>query len=1757
MYERIEINQFEGLNSDLAVSPKPDVGLAKDINNLRIEKLGKLVSRNGQEFGAYIDQLVTKPDGITMNNGAIAIGELTLPGVPGDYPQFGTTRFMVYYLRYGLTLLNNEKDENDYGESVAKGQPKENLANFVLCPLDGPYQDRYVDITAYMKDADTNAWERKAHYREGLDSQGQPIDYVHLYAPNKLDPATEDFWIDQYAQMNQYRNKLIVSDRINGDMMLFDRSELDNQDQPAGYQHGHNFAIEPNCKTVFDINAVQVDYRFEQGQENSQTDGVEHGMALYNYSLPKKVSKPLSNPCEDKIANASTYGEQNQPGENVATILNKIPKTAFLTDVYIGDTADIDRFLTINTDKYYCFSNHQTAEEFNDIQGALEFAEEKYIDPDTQKEYTSKGANTYIWEDMQINYFPSNGIEYDANNPQQTFLKEIDKIYDKLVADLPKAVKFETKDKYGKRAPVGGWRYKFVWDLGNGDYSVASTELLVPDILWSATQDLDMINSQDQSYKRPLILSGADWGRTYDRQNQHFAETNLIWQEMWALYNNDFLQPDGHVAIYHPQILVPDLNVPNFVPLDGQLTKLGLNLFKLKSKLYGVNNHKYGTKDWFFDTTDNLLKRYEGGVPVPVEWKDPDARYFGDFMTMMTVQGNSEGIKIDSPIYEIIFIAINHFSFHDMADIFSKDNHYHSLSSRLRIPLFPDPRKATDMYSMFSSHGNLKRYAAPYRMFGAPTRAQHSDYSVSFPFAAMSDIDYADKDTLLIYMEPAASDRITLKEGVDTGYLLYENSSGFDYWGETPIKGILKATDDLAAISIPIPSDVISRLVLDGIFEEPVMTIGTTDINYHNHRYHYYDLEPGVNLIYTHKGLTAEDFKGTYDNNIGYYVMPDDINNASLWNPFQERKAQWLVGARHQTDPIENVDVYVYLPASRFIGLEQLTSYFPSSALFKAPRMGFRIPTDLIPTEAKRLLVFRTQATLNNSYEPNSYGYVTEVPVERFTADKYADISIYDDNGNIITPQNNRVITDGYVTQNGDAGFYDGLYVFDDVVDELIDFSQSPSDYNGLYFPIHSRFNININETMFYGNFIETYQPLHARSKISNNINYNLVKGDEGHGDKTILDYKILYEDENGIKSKATDDITVSCDINSAFVHTSDYGGGNLLSVVFFFLTSPYDTSIKYTNIYRKEYSNEEYQQGTTYSLNQIVYVEVGGNKTYYKSTADSNTTEPTTGDWIEVAQDYYLIKQILMLPETEGIFTDNGIPNGIVLANTDPVTINYESGVRWSEPYQPNWIKFENFVEYGSGDGSQITGLTTSAGNLVVFKEDSFYRSAIQGEVPPISRTDVISQTVGCIAPNSLLSTGNMVYFLSQEGFKVFDNNTFKNLDMAYNSDLMFILKSLPKSMIRDITSGYNPTFNEIYLNIPLLENAPKLLDKYPNANTFALAPALSENWLTNVNESYYYPDNYITDHGDESNNLRSINGHIYVHGMNKGYVTKFSYPASLIEGSRILSLVSEGNQVIRLYHVDSDGNMRSAEIMPRYYNVDSDGTVDDESDKLWAGIYIETPYRSPFKYNFKIDRTNNNAIEASLKTDVYNSYDVILDASSIFATRIGASFPQDLFPVPRPVQIPVNYETLFQDLQASTVIKRLRKVLLNIYAHDYVQVIIRSYPYDAINSGISKDSDPLNESMPFTLGNKIDRFTFNPTVDTVHPLAPIVISGTQGNILEMTLETVQRVVNSRTEYQDDLGKPVMYSIEIYTGGRTQLNGIVTHLRPIWRYLM
>ena len=76
MFDKLEVNKFEGLYSSVAPEIIKD-GQARDILNFRMEKIGKLVSRDGYVFGLFThdatvqDNNAVVTDAVFANSGGI------------------------------------------------------------------------------------------------------------------------------------------------------------------------------------------------------------------------------------------------------------------------------------------------------------------------------------------------------------------------------------------------------------------------------------------------------------------------------------------------------------------------------------------------------------------------------------------------------------------------------------------------------------------------------------------------------------------------------------------------------------------------------------------------------------------------------------------------------------------------------------------------------------------------------------------------------------------------------------------------------------------------------------------------------------------------------------------------------------------------------------------------------------------------------------------------------------------------------------------------------------------------------------------------------------------------------------------------------------------------------------------------------------------------------------------------------------------------------------------------------------------------------------------------------------------------------------------------------------------------------------------------------------------------------------------------------------------------------------------------------
>jgi len=730
-----------------------------------------------------------------------------------------------------------------------------------------------------------------------------------------------------------------------------------------------------------------------------------------------------------------------------------------------------------------------------------------------------------------------------------------------------------------------------------------------------------------------------------------------------------------------------------------------------------------------------------------------------------------------------------------------------------------------------------------------------------------------------------------------------------------------------------------------------------------------------------------------------------------------------------------------------------------------------------------------------------------------------------------------------------------GIYFFDDVKDSELDFSYNIEKYEGVEKPLHSRFNVNVNERVYYGNVDMSYQPpptsegcvdfsFRTKDEIEsvykdgnlapiwfNTLNVNKYGKFSEYfirGVHKYFIYYFVYVDKAGIRSKPSESISIM---------------PNLLYEKFWIAISlapiGFNSGIEKVEVYRD--INLEYKP---------VYI----------------------GD---------------ITPEDEGIFVDRNLTLDPVIylndRDTSPTDEHYESGLFWSEPYRPEHIKSDSFMEYGSGDGQQITGLEVLYGNLIIFKENSIYRSALLGAEVPITRTDVISPNIGLIAPNAIVNVDNTLYFLSWEGFYKYDNNVLVRIDLPIYEELQFILNNTDKSLIRDATCGYNPVYDEIWLNIPMSQT-----------NRSYIKTEETGSWIQD-NKQRDYGHKEMIQYGDTEENLkyfqRQIYGHIYVFGLSKQYITKFAVQAT-VEDPRVLLPNAKGyylkdvvdpRQLIRMYHTNSLGEMRSADIFPSYYGTMSYSDQQDfgyDNAFLHAGIYVETPYSNLW-----------GVPDLSDVDDILNYREIVDLALTNPDARIGAwtrPIMQQVisgaltFPGPRSVEEEPNpvkwtptdilnrpstqlsvttpvrcvFKSKYFTGGTESMIKRVRECNFNIFSKGEISISTRSFPYESFNPNFADEriDDSTGDMSTNILSRGTETFTFSPSISNVHPISGEVITGTGSNILEVV--TRSPFLNQSDLREDFYGKPIRFSVEIEASFRTQINSFNFYWRPTFAYL-
>jgi len=804
----------------------------------------------------------------------------------------------------------------------------------------------------------------------------------------------------------------------------------------------------------------------------------------------------------------------------------------------------------------------------------------------------------------------------------------------------------------------------------------------------------------------------------------------------------------------------------------------------------------------------------------------------------------------------------------------------------------------------------------------------------------------------------------------------------------TMLRAVTSELDRLLYVKSDVPNQALQRLVIPGIVPIKVLNNSASEPVYWQSELDLYRPEDGDKYKYV-PSLTSNELDFNNQRKIVklqnaphpvlmQYETIDELHlhsKVDIADYYKYDLRNDYNKERHQVFNTHNIDAYVYLEGERFIGYEQLTSIIPSSFLFQAPRLGIKIDEDKIPARAKRLLIYRTEASHKNSYDPQVYGLVDIVDIK--TANE--NILNRDEDGEIIEGTNVR--KGERYTVDSDNKVYKGIYYFDKVKDGDLDMAADVMESEGLRRPIHSRINIALNERVYFANFKQYSQPepprkhepsefnptynvdgdiiamefnWGARHKIIGggkeitpenkrlrNTHYYCFEAEPGKGfdNDTYVQYAYVYEDVTGIISQPEyTDIIDPCYSRESNDEQTNFDRFERGEVVLYYLPHAYDASITKLNIYRREIKLSVLE--TTLEETVMPVPSASGNEQRVEMYNKIKTAL--------AGQPFYKVGSI---DETnQGIFYDNNtwVYSEDKMPAFHPVFNDYESGVMYSEPYRPDFIKAENFFDVRSGDGTMITGMGSNFGNLIIAKEQSLHRKTVQGVDATVSRTDEISANIGCIAPETFITVDNIIYFLSYQGIYRYDGNQLLPIDMPIKEEIMSYLTYLKREniynanrdtidLIRFVTAGYNPVYGELYFNFPTIKYIGD--DKIVNQDGTTVF--------------HNYP--------------RRFECNIYVYHIATQIWTKYKYSEDIIEplwveilpGDPELELEEERNewyikklrnllQNTRIYYTNKLGELRSGDILAtRYFSTAPSDPLGYNQVFDWAGIYIETPYQ------------------------------------------------------------------------------------------------------------------------------------------------------------------------------------------------------------------
>lgn len=1643
-YQKINVNAFAGVD----VNKRPEMiedTQASDIENLRFDKVGYLINRNGVKSKPLrmVNQAQVDVRNVLWPIGTMGLTEYILkapwgPGsgteswAPYDDATVNTffpaqpvkkrfsDRFMVSAIRIPTTgdalgsatisyfdnYNKTQRDQNGFTQSLDNHYTWRYKAAYVLIPLYGPsdFRDTFAFLPNGLKfinnpsgqgiiaDPDYPSMHITAGARAILRADDKPS-RTQIYAPVRWQGVHNTFefednpkdsnWITHYVSMNQYADSIVISDLTNGDLQLVDEYA------EAEYSEArkHRFTLRENCLAKFDIDDVVIDFGIGVDAANGGNEGIEAPLALYKFYLPRKrlttgkqfepiftapgvKESPNTTGVSDTPAGESSTWRPIDPSKlNYFFSAEEIYGETEARDLINGGPANSFRVngISFNVLNQYTYTNNLSSDEYDDVFGAVTLA-----NPDI-KEDNQVSSDVYLWKDIKIKYYPSSGIS-SAYGP---FLNDKDRTWDKTSSANIKLVKLKTHAGVEQEVPLGVWRYRFVWYMGNGEYSAPSAELVVPDMLFSGLKDSD-ITSVFPTYKRPVGCQNID--ESLSTAMDLSSANNLFINDLPIAQGAKIFQNDGP-------------------PNAGTLTTFGKNFITIKEALYDPN-HRFAA-----------LKSTTSGASWPniSLWDSEQYEAKGNVSTICTLHFPNNDETLNSYIGEA---AYSQYAYEGKTVI-----NYDPRTLSMLVPIYKRESEKFSYNSLLTDSGVIRTVYQNRIKYQSSSNFNPGYPAYDVVLTGRNDPDDREYDiiregkvylNIIAFANAFAQDRNNSDDDD-----LYQSNFRLVYRNMTQVRGVKNESDRLSYLKPGVPPEVASRIVLSGSAEIDLCNFGDTGTYRPEESYSFVPVVPyPTQIVNNCEYATQRNFinfsQPPYWNNIFPPVLGSVTEHIKSNDPAYTANNAYI--------KFNNLKVVISAPGERLLVHEQLSMYVPASLLFEAPHVKIIVPADRIPRRARQLMIFRTRASHDNAWQPHEYGLVKAIDVIRDP-----------------------------LTGKPSADHATEIKFLDDIKSKDLDFSYNVAEYDAFVEPIKSRFCLPLNERVFYSNIVESYKPQAPRNPVKftadPNKSYqvshkNLNVGAGGHVD-SLWNYKVILGtaattqiDKRYLYYFISYSDVAKASSSPALLGVIDRGdlqaGDNAKKkVILYCLPSAYDSTIEQLNIYRlntntplaavpfgfvlgnttyRRMSVNIYTSGVFYvaqgvvEYNGVVYYpnsvikafdggdtgvpdvsNIGGNNAftigvqgYLNRFVDyfSQDTSPysTIGVTNRGAQGTYgspiiydvtnvfdgstgpsavdFIEKIgSVKPEDEGIFYDDDLPalGRLPLLQFFQNPDITPAGLRWSEPYQPNKLKLGSLMEVRSGDGDQITGMVQLYGNIVILKERSMHRLAVQGSAVPVSRVDEISNTVGCIAPNTAITVDNTLYFLSWAGFYKYDNNVLSKIDGSFAEELQIRLRSnvngVMNPAIRDASCGWNPTYREIYLNIPVMS--------------------------TDNNEGHY-GTNLIT--GDHTQGVtlmdnigeREVRGHIYAINIDTGFVTKYRYMDDALyftDPNMFVPSVLFPNAPTqraprtmgKIYYTNTLGQMRSVDILPPRtfnFNIPTKPISNNASTSyLQASFYIESP--------------------------------------------------------------------------------------------------------------------------------------------------------------------------------------------------------------------